>query len=144
MNYRKLFFLFAGVIALIAVALVGTGISIIEGPATMKLKKADKRRADDFYVIDQAISQYFKDKKRLPTSLEELVASTSRSLSLNDPETATPYPYRVLAERSVEVCANFNLSNVGSENSLYFRGNKSWQHDAGEDCFEIEVKAEKD
>lgn len=144
MAYRKLFFVFAGAVGLIAIVLVGAGISIIEAPATMQLKKADKRRVMDFRVIDQAVDQYFTVHDRMPLSLAELAASTSRRISWSDPETKEPYSYKILSGRTAEICANFNLSNAGGEDTIYFAGVGAWHHEAGENCFQIEVETEKD
>jgi hypothetical protein len=74
----------------------------------------------------------------------------------SDPETDTPYSYRILAENSFELCANFSLSNNGasseSDGSIskfmpvppgrdpfnpYGDADRVLTHTAGENCFEF-------
>lgn len=144
MKLRSTFWVFGFLFVVAAVFLIGTGVSLIETPATMKLKKADQRRVRDLDHIDRTIMGYYKTNGHLPNSLGDLQETTSRKLTLTDPETNAEYPYGVLSDRRYEICAAFNLSNIGSGAGQGMFGMKEWQHKAGDECFEIEVEADKD
>ena len=140
---NKKFLLFAGFFTVVAVLLLVTGASLIEGPATMKLKKTDQRRVKDLGAIDTAIVSYFDRQGQLPKSLKGLEVSTSRRLSLLDPETGIPYEYKVTTNKTFELCAAFNLSNQGTEHR-YWYGGKDLLHDSGTNCFHMEITVDKD
>jgi len=144
LRLRNSFLVFALLFVVAAVLLVGTGISVIETPATMQLKKADQRRAQDLHKIDWVLSSYVKKEGRVPPSLEALADSTSKKINLRDPETDIKYHYEVRDERNYKICATFNLSNIGRGAERRVYGAKEWQHKSGAVCFEIEVEADKD
>lgn len=135
-------------ITFMAIACLGTvaiGLSVIESPATMRLKKTDERRINDLKEIIQAASDIHDQDGTAPERLEDLIAQSNDRLDSTDPVTGTHYEYRRLPESRIEVCAIFSASNEirGNSDTIYF--NKNWRnlfHDVGRHCFEFNLQDE--
>jgi hypothetical protein len=74
-----------------------------------------------------------KPAKAVAPDLAALAADTLyQKLSVTDPETGTPYEYRVLNPVSYELCAQFSLPRDLQYDSY-------WNHPAGRHCYSIDV-----
>ena len=62
-------------------------------------------------------------------------------LMTTDPQTAQPYEYEIVDQKTYKLCAVFTTSNkdVTQENTPYYAGYRSFSHDAGKACFELKT-----
>jgi len=116
------------------VAAVVAGLWAIGSPGQERRRRLDGRRVDDLRALAAAVDRYTADHRRLPASLDELLAGTRWSLDTRDPETRAPYEYRVVDDSTFEVCATYLLSleEVGLRD-------KRWAHGAGWTCHRLVV-----
>lgn len=138
--------LFAGIaVGVIVVAVAIFAFSIIGSPANQRSQRLDQERVEDLYQLSWQIDVFVEEYNELPHDLSSFEYSDNYLL---DPETAIPYKYEQLDEQSFLLCANFALSNEGeSGRGAFLRaglrnlsGPTSWQHNAGEKCFEFTVR----
>ena len=113
----------------------------IGSPMQERVRKIDEQRLSDLQALANGIYDIvYKGKPYepsqllapLPRDIKEAIA-LSGVVRSNDPETGTPYVYRVMDETHFQVCAVFALS----ADHPYDR---FWNHSAGEQCFSFDVK----
>jgi len=108
----------------------------LDKPSLVRDQRHDQTVINNLQEIDSAVSQYYEINKKLPTDINELLATNGlylRAASLNDPVTKTAYVYRVLDEKSYELCANFKLASDDQDKTDYY--GSTWRRQAGEQCF---------
>lgn len=137
----RLFLVFISVICL---GTVSAGLTVIESPATMRLKKIDEQRISDLREIILRANDIYSDSQSVPSNLEELQKQSEPRIKIVDPETGQPYGYRRIDSSSIEVCATFLASNkvsFRSARSVYFNSRSHpLVHDIGYHCFEFNLK----
>jgi len=122
-------------VIVIALASIIGGFFIIDPPTVARAVKFDQQRVTDLYNLDSMINDYYRQNEELPQDL--LAPKFSR---FKDPETQTPYDYKVLGEEEFELCASFSLAIDSEDESYYDGGNKDWSyHQAGYQCFSVRV-----
>lgn len=130
----------ARIIALITVIAVIVGAFFISGsPFAARDKKIDLQRENDLQGIQSQIIYQWQKKGTLPASLNELTDSISGYKAPNDPETNTPYEYKVTGKLDFELCATFSTKipkDNGAGRYPIKHENYNWQHDIGRTCFE--------
>ncbi len=129
-----------GIIGIVAVAVIA-GFFVVGSPMTARIRQFDERRESDLSSIQGNITYYWQSKQKLPEALEDLRDDLRGVIVPTDPETNTPYGFRVLGERSFELCATFSLPSKQKDFSrepirepisiLDF-----WEHAEGTVCFE--------
>ncbi len=140
------FKLFIGFLLIVVVGIIVAGFYLVGSPQQARMEKFDQTRIGDFESIENFLNSYYSaiekngiQRRSLPQTLQELqVKSPYFYASLNDPETAKPYEYRVLSPASYELCATFSTSNkekAKGNNYINQEANR-WQHDAGRTCFQ--------
>ncbi len=134
-----------GIIGIVVIAIV-VGFFIVGSPGDERIRRFDERRISDLGVIQSEIIYYWQSKEILPAVLDNL-RDDLRGVSLPlDPDTSAPYEYKVLSDKSFELCAVFSLpsdektveSNTLVRPAPSFGGgfeNSSWGHKAGQVCF---------
>lgn len=128
-----------GVSMAVAAAIVA-GLLLVGSPGEARLQKLDRKRVSDLYSIIDGVNLYWTRQRSLPPDLDALAAETRFDNEL-DPETASPYVYRVLDPDRYEVCATFSTECDPPHDRCW-----DWQHGgraeidahgAGEQCFQI-------
>lgn len=136
----------AGAVALIAIV---SGFFIMGTPGEIRLQRFDDQKVSDLQNIQYQVTNYWQVKQKLPQNLQDLVDPLSGYTLPKDPQSGGDYGYRITkAPYSFEVCATFNAdSKTGSTDSSvaqhYGADNTTWQHTAGQNCFERTIDPEK-
>jgi hypothetical protein len=132
--------LVAVVVALV-VAVVAGGLALVGSPEQARLEKLDRNRLSDLRRIAHGINVYWTRHDSLPRDLGSLENEGRSALDLTDPDTGTPYPYRVVNEELFEVCATFSTEcRDDNRRCADWRGEQDFRisiHEAGEACFEL-------
>jgi len=130
--------LVAIVLVVVVLSMVIIGITLPDSPVEARLRRLDERRIADLREIAYAVDAYWTRERVLPLSLEELSVDERIVRELTDPETGTPYEYRVISEDTYELCAVF-ASDAGVD-----AGDPSheilWRHGSGRHCFQLEAE----
>lgn len=137
----------------VVVAVVAVGLSVIDGPATERAYRLDKRRVDTLNTLASKIDCYWTLEKRLPDDLavldrrlDELAAKRSLPTSCQatigkDLDTGKNHVYRKGKGKgksgAYEICATFALASRTRRRTGGYGGSKRryWKHPAGEHCF---------
>ncbi len=134
---------FFGGCIVVFVGIVVLAASLIRNPQEMRIVRIDEKRVSDLIRISRSVETYFHDQRRLPDTLAEVVSGNRQYVSLQDPETAAQYSYRVLDVQTFEVCAVFATSTANSKEQrfVYIGGvDRDWRHGAGQQCFKLDLK----
>lgn len=144
---------------LVFLAIVVGGIVLSGLPHTVREEKIDERRIWAMQEAQWMILDYYRERDMLPESLEDVPPLLSgvyygeRRVPL-DPVTNEPVEYEKTGERTFELCGTFFRASAGWEsgNGGYI-GPKvptreygpeflphSWEHPAGEYCFERTIR----
>lgn len=132
------------VAAAVAMALVAaSGLWILGTPAHQRALRMDARRVQDLRMLTNHIAIYWRRNSILPPDLTHLNANP---VLLRDPQTDTPYTYRVTGETGYQLCARFQEPTpdaAGGREPLPSRilaNDDSWRHPSGRYCFDRNVK----
>lgn len=128
-------------ILIIVVSFVGA-FFVVDSPAVARAKAYDRTRIFNLQEIDGGIHNYFREFEKLPLSLDDL-KSSNIYLKTTDPKTEKPYEYKVVAETSYEICAEFQTSNKAAQDlDFYGPVYGEFAHDSGRNCFTRKVNLE--
>ncbi len=138
----------AGAVVLIAIA---SGFFILGSPAEVRLVRLDAQKVSDLQNIQWQVVNYWQQKEKLPVSLDELKDPLSGAVIPVDPQTGESYTYEVTGRLSFKLCATFNKEGVGdiyaAPRPVAVEGkgveSDSWQHAAGEVCFDRTIDPER-
>lgn len=151
-NQLKLRIVVWAVVGLVLATLIG-GFFIIGSPKNERLRRFDDDRISRLQQIQWQVIHYWRSKEQLPSKLEDLNDKLSGFNLPLDPETNVMFEYKILKEKSFELCANFNLANYQPDGQTPYRFeeypmnyekniSESWAHDAGRYCFERVIDPE--
>lgn len=126
-----------GIIVLISI--VG-GFFVVGSPFDERQYRIDEERIGDLSSIQSQIIFYWQAKQELPTALEDLDDPLSGFSVPTDPETEESYVYRQVDGTTFELCATF--AKESRDDIRRFDG-ESWEHEAGEACFERTIDPDK-
>jgi len=133
--------------ALVVLAALIGGFLVMGSPLSQRAYRLDEQRTGDLSQIQWQIIDYWQNKETLPVELGVL-EDDLRGFNLpSDPVTGEPYSYNVTGELSFELCATFDNKNrdelkgrgaypLYDEFSSVFPGGSTWEHEAGEVCFD--------
>ena len=130
---------------LAAAAVIATtlaGLILGGSPGRARARELDAQRLEDLRAIERSVVDWAWDHRRLPATLDELMASPGVSgVRFHDPVAGTPYEYRSLDSLRYELCATFDAPD-----SLAPRGDPGgtsafWKHDHGRTCYTLDVPA---
>lgn len=124
-----------GTALFVAISAVVAGVIVVGTPAEGRMQRLDRVRAADLREIVAAVDRYWRQHERLPASLRDVAADPRADVSVVDPATETEYEYRIVDDDSYELCAVFDLESIPERRE---RGT-FWLHDAGRNCFELDV-----
>lgn len=120
------------------------GFFIAGSPQAERLRRFDDQRVNDLQNIQSQIVYYWQAKEKLPQSLDELKNDINGFTAPIDPETQESYTYKVINDKSFELCATFKTSNKEESGDINseampikpFGITENWLHDQGYVCFE--------
>ncbi|MBI5079600.1 hypothetical protein HZB06_02990 [Candidatus Wolfebacteria bacterium] len=137
---RKIFiYAIIGIVAATVIA----GFFVVGSPNRARLMKFDEQRVANLQTIQGQIIYYWQNKNKLPQNLADLKDTVSGFAAPKDPRTGADYNYQVKGELEFSLCADFDLSILGSASSVelptyparYISENSNWNHAAGNVCF---------
>lgn len=147
--------------AIVGIALVFGAVcwafAVMGGPGSQRTLRLDQRRVDDLQSIQWSVINYWQQTETLPANLAALSTPLSNYTVPRDPEfqKGNEYEYRVVADKSFELCATFAAPLpegwVPANSSGQFMAtdsamteparapgsaqSDSWAHEAGRSCF---------
>ena len=129
----------AGVVSVVVLAAVVTGVVILGSPSEERARRLDRRLVEELSSIRTAVDSYYSKNGSLPASLDELWKG-SPGLDLpfdviRDPVPPDAYRYRVLDAETFELCGRFERASESRVSS----GVDVWQHSSGDHCFTRKV-----
>lgn len=138
-----------GVGLVVALAVV-SGFFIVGSPQTAREYRTDETRVSDLQSIQYQLANYYQLKRTLPQELATLNDPLSYYTVPADPTTGAPYRYEKIDDRSFRLCATFvresrpnQYRNPASAVSPIEKGGAdTWEHGAGEACFERTIDPE--
>ena len=127
----------AGLIVVVVAAVV-IGVILLDSPAQERLRRLDERRVDDLHQLAFGVDIYWTREGHLPASLAELSEEERIVRDLADPATGQPYEYRVLGDKTFELCAVFTRDSGTNERDFLDRS--FWLHGPGRQCFQLKAQ----
>ncbi len=140
------------------------GFMVMGGPGSQRNLRLDQRRIEDLQSIQYQVINFWQQKEKLPTSLNEFKNPISGYVVPQDPEfeKGMVYEYNKISDKKFELCATFTLpipkgyveNSTGgyggvmpardiAVSSMPYPGpggvNDSWDHQEGRTCFEREI-----
>ena len=155
----KLKKLFVWKIIVIVIVTVVAGFILVDSPADERAYKRDDRRVEDLQIVQSHVLEAWRENKALPSSIEALdIKPKDPGFDpTRDPETGELYTYEKRGAMTFALCATFEREARGKGEDFYPRPerlpvpfdkegmteyqikNSSWDHEAGETCFEREI-----
>jgi len=128
----------------IIIAVLISAFVFVESPAETRNLKRDNEILNRFSNIDGAMNSFFSIKGKLPNDLNELMANVDyiNENNTKDPITGQKFDYKVIDDRTYEICSNFMTSNKGEIKDQYSYYNDVWPHDKGYQCIKKNILAE--
>ena len=126
------------VFAVVIVAAVIGGIALLDSPAQERLRRLDERRVEDLHQLAYGVDIYWTREGHLPASLAELSEEERIARDLADPATGQAYEYRVLGDKTFELCAVFANDSGTDGRDIPLRS--FWLHGPGRQCFQLEAQ----
>lgn len=137
------------VTSIVVLSAIVAGFFVVGSPAVQRQRSFDDRRVNDLQVIQSQIINYWQMKQKLPVKLIDLNDSISGFVAPVDPETGAEYEYAVTSPLAFDLCAIFNIKNLGNAGdtagnvpmprSAIYPDNdpysQNWSHSAGRVCF---------
>ncbi len=129
-----------GILALVTII---AGFFIVGTPGEARKARFDDQKVADLRTIGSSVTQYWQNKRVLPTTLNDLDTSyvnEGYGRTPTDPQTGTSYSYRPTGATSFELCATFNqptrtIPETMGDRSAPYGDNQDWSHGAGQVCF---------
>lgn len=146
---RRMRFFVSGIIAIVAVAVVG-GFFVVGSPFAERARRFDERRVQDLETIQWQVVSYWQRKGKLPAEMDTLRDEISGFVPPRDPENDVAYEYRTLDPKHLtfELCATFGAAGRSAASAapqsvpLGPATPENWVHGAGRVCFERTIDAE--
>lgn len=140
-------------VAVVVVASIISGFFIIGTPGDARGYRLDEQRVSDLQTVQWQLVNFWQQKEVLPASLNELNDPISGFVLPVDPETGESYRYERTSNSSFRLCATFSAEDRYIE-PTYARpvtaipsgeksGGDTWEHTAGEVCFDRTIDPER-
>ena len=139
-------------------AVIVAGFLIVGSPATQRARRFDEQRVWDLQAIQSEVIGRWIRKEALPENLDALPSGATGFAAPLDPETRTPYEYRVTGPLAYELCAAFKTENPQPDPWSYHAPlsimphgeypsrvpppNDTWTHGMGRACFSRTIDPE--
>lgn len=164
-NFKNNDTIYATVSTVLVLFAIVWGFMVMGGPGAQRNLRLDQRRIEDLQAIQYQVINFWQQKEKLPTTLDDLKNPISNFSIPQDPEfqKGLTYEYNKLDGKKFELCATFTLpipkgliengrSDYGvmpvkdiSVSSMPYPGggtNDSWDHQEGRTCFQREIDLE--
>lgn len=133
-----------GAVATVAVVvIVVSGFFHIDAPAEVRAERLDQEQITHLQDMQWRIEEYYRTNGALPADIDALYIAATMPEA---PEDRAPYEYAVTGEMTYDLCATFAEPSTRSDSYSYARPlfdeafvKFSWEHEAGEVCFERSV-----
>ena len=136
--------IFLGVVICGVLAAVIYGMTLVGSPGEQRALQFDQRRISDLQQISSAVQVYWEQQKKLPQGFDDLKQQQFTYIeSVQDPETQVPYEYRIMGEKTYELCAVFATDSSQVETKTRTPtpfSAEQWNHGIGRACFAREVQ----
>lgn len=121
---------------IIVIAVLISAFIFVESPIETRNIKHDQKITNQFSQIDSGINKYYRINKKLPESLDGLLKEITflRENDLIDSSTRQKFDYKIVDEKSYELCAVFKVRSAGYEDRSDYYLDKRWGHEAGYQC----------
>jgi hypothetical protein len=133
------------VIAVVILAIV-TGFYMAGSPQSERARRFDDQRVNDLTNIQSQVTNYWRAKQKLPQSLDDLRDPISSFIMPQDPETNANYEYRVMGDKTFELCATFRTTSVNNQTDtatpMRIGVSDNWAHGEGKVCFSRTIDPE--
>jgi hypothetical protein len=116
------------------VVAVLAGLYLSGSPGEQRLLRLDERRVSDMLQLSYDISRYWEQSGRLPPELAALVDGQRLRRLPTDPQTELAYRYEIADMDSYRLCAEFSRPSIQAAPEDF------WAHQAGTQCFELNVE----
>lgn len=119
------------------------GLIMLGTPSRARQRRLDDVRVQDLSSIAGALDAYWTKHNVLPDTVDSLVSTRLLDRIPTDPVSGVRYPIHLTGARSYRLCATFSQpldTTDETQNNYYgglYRGRHSWQHGAGERCFDF-------
>lgn len=129
----------------IVFCLVAGALIFLYSPKEIRNFRLDQERIGHLQQIYGMVEAYHRDEETLPQDFAAIDARRIYGQVPTDPETNTPYVYRIDSDTTFTVCATFNMAMPEESRGKYVAVSWpqydafNWRHEAGEDCFELTV-----
>lgn len=124
------------VVALVIIlASIIWGFSVLGSPRTQRLMRYDSQKVSDLQSIQYEVINYWQMKGKLPANLSAINDSISGYVTPIDPDTKEAYVYKVIGEKTFQLCADFNLPTAVNKITVKIMPGENWIHDKGQECF---------
>lgn len=134
----------AGILVVITIV---AGFFIMGTPGQVRLLRFDEQKVSDLQSIQWELVNFWQQKQVLPAGLEELNDPLRGYVVPKDPQTGEGYRYERTSNSSFRLCATFNAESRLSTEEMPVRAygsiEGSWQHGAGEVCFDRTIDPER-
>ena len=120
------------------------GFFIVGTPVDQRNRRFDEQRVQELQMLQNQVLNYWTLKHNLPANLSLLQDDISGFVVPMDPDSKTPYEYKILDPLKFELCATFARSNNDLDSRFktapqYAMPNDSfqqnWNHETGRTCF---------
>ncbi len=155
--------LYVGIgVGALLVAAIGSGFLILGTPGQVRLHRFDDQKVNDLTSIQYQVVNYWQQKEKLPATLLDLNDPLNGSVIPLDPQSGEQYTYQATGKYSFKLCATFNAETQGTSPSASrlmmpmtipvnspseAKGigleQSTWQHGAGEICFDRTIDPER-
>lgn len=142
---RTLFLVFGRIVTGILLLSIALGFFASGSPTTERQRTFDRTRSEHLETLSDCVTNYAKTFGKLPVSLDDIRYTSELNYcgnSMQDPETALLYEYRVITPSTeeglmrvgeFELCATFALDFMVSTDLIRV-GNEWAVHPAGRSC----------
>jgi len=122
--------------AIMILACIIWGFSVLGSPRTQQLLKYDEQKASDLQNIENSVQGFYSLKGILPNDFTELEAQ-NYYLNTIDSQTKKSYEYQKTSDTTYNLCAEFNkeLTNKGYPTRSVIYEGFTWTHPASYYCF---------
>lgn len=124
---------------LVVVITMALGISKIAAPSEAREIRIDQQQVTDLQDLQWRVEDYYLTNSSFPANLETLFGVMSVTQA---PEGREAYQYRITGLDTYVLCATFVMETPQTERSVSPSGAmkyQSWDHPAGEFCFERKI-----
>ncbi|MFH1187735.1 MAG: DUF5671 domain-containing protein [bacterium] len=140
-----------GSLALIIIAFAAS-LFTVETPTQARNRKLDEAVINDFNSIGSAIENYYQDNEKLPGNIAELKKDSNflTEDDAKDPKNGKEYEYKIIDDKTYELCAEFKTSNKDDAEAkneyggLPFGFGDFYLHDSGYQCLKNKINQEEE